>query len=49
MQKRLWDEIGEKTKARTIKDDKWKGKDTQNSAKEMQLRTSSKSGYTFGT
>ena len=41
--------MGQKTKSRTIKDDKWERKNTQNSAREIKSRSSSKSGYTCGT
>ena len=33
--KRLWDDMGQKAKTKTIKDINGKGKDTQNSAKEI--------------
>ena len=47
IQKRLWDKMEQLT--RTIKYDKWERKRYIEQCKEIQLRTSSKSGYTCGT
>ena len=50
IQKILLEKMRDKTKSKTIKDDKWKRKKyIECSAKEIQLRTLSKSGYTCGT
>lgn len=50
IQKILLERMRDKTKSKTIKDDKWKRKKyIECSAKEIQLRTLSKSGYTCGT